>query len=286
MSSSEILEPFSSDFDPLSYSLSKSHFQTAFCFLRSPLKRQALGDFYAYCRLVDDLCDETSLPLEPRRRALKQIHTWLADANSQNHPFWNRLNQHILHLQLDPSLFVNILKGVESDIQSDSNQLVSFETWQNVYDYIQGVACDVGEVCLQILGAKHSKQHEYAQNLGRCVQLLNIMRDLESDIEQNRVYLPQELLKSFGPEFVPLPNREVYPAIRDILYELAISFRQKARAYSWSCYIAELMVNLYIEAASRYWRHGVNRRLNKFQKLLISLKLSLQFVFSARNFSS
>jgi len=285
LSSSKILEPFSSDFDPLSYSLSKSHFQTAFCFLRSPLKRQALGDFYAYCRLVDDLCDETSLPLEPRRQALEQICQWLRDPKS-SHPFWHRLHGHILNLQLDPKLFMNILKGVESDIQTSPDQLVSFETWQDLYDYIQGVACDVGEVCLQILGTKNSKQHVYALNLGRCVQLLNIMRDLENDMEQNRIYLPQELLKSFGPEFVPQPNRDVYPAIRDILYELAISFRQKARPYSWSCYIAELMVNLYVEAASRYWRHGINKRLSKFRKLLISLKLSLQFAFSARNFSN
>lgn len=228
--------------------------------------------------MTDDLTDETSLNLEARQNALLQIEEWLFSPEKISHFFWDRLRWAIDEFQVPRKLLKGILDGVRFDFREN----LSFENWDDLNVYVQGVACDVGEVVLHLLNAKGPQIHDYATNMGRCVQYLNIMRDLESDLQEGRVYVPKVFLQQINANKENMSEKSVQKRIREELFKRAMNFRQNAKPYYWRCFPAEMMVNLYIEAAKRYWRFGKLKRLNRLDKLLIFTRAFYQSFTSLR----
>ncbi len=60
------------------------------------------------------------------------------------------------------------------------------------------MASTVGFICIEIFGTRSEAAREYARQLGVALQLTNILRDVGSDLERGRVYLPQDELARFG----------------------------------------------------------------------------------------
>ena len=86
-----------------------------------------------------------------------------------------------------------ILDGVEMDI--DKRRYASFE---ELYEYCYRVAGAVGLACIEIFGYTDPRARDYAVNLGVALQLTNIMRDLRTDAERGRIYLPLDEIRRFG----------------------------------------------------------------------------------------
>ncbi len=64
--------------------------------------------------------------------------------------------------------------------------------------YCDRVACAVGRLSTRIFGMDEGPGVELAQELGRALQLTNILRDLDEDAAMGRLYLPGELLRQAG----------------------------------------------------------------------------------------
>ena len=73
-----------------------------------------------------------------------------------------------------------------------------YETFDDLYQYCIRVASAVGLVCLEIFGSREPASRQYAIDLGVALQLTNILRDVRGDLEQGRVYIPQEDLRAHG----------------------------------------------------------------------------------------
>ena len=73
-----------------------------------------------------------------------------------------------------------------------------YATFQDLRGYCYQVASVVGLICLQIFGYRDARAKEYAVDLGLAMQLTNIMRDVQEDLEFGRVYIPQDELARFG----------------------------------------------------------------------------------------
>jgi phytoene synthase len=86
-----------------------------------------------------------------------------------------------------------ILDGVEMDI--DKRRYATFE---ELAEYCYRVAAAVGLACIEIFGYTDPRARDYAVNLGIALQLTNILRDLRSDAERGRIYLPLDELRRFG----------------------------------------------------------------------------------------
>ena len=56
----------------------------------------------------------------------------------------------------------------------------------------------VGEVAARIFGQQDAMTTAYAHKLGLAFQLTNIIRDVKTDLDKGRIYLPQEDLRRFG----------------------------------------------------------------------------------------
>ncbi|MFQ5840338.1 MAG: squalene/phytoene synthase family protein, partial [Candidatus Methylomirabilales bacterium] len=89
--------------------------------------------------------------------------------------------------------FEELIAGVEMDLTRNR-----YRTFEDLYQYCYRVASVVGLMCIEIFGYTSPRTREYAVSLGIALQLTNILRDLKTDAERGRLYLPQEDLHRFG----------------------------------------------------------------------------------------
>jgi phytoene/squalene synthetase len=271
--------PFDPSFSPETYSLGKSHFQITFLFIWSKARRQALRDLYAFCRIADDISDAKGIPREKRQDLLHELQAWVKKRQPIGHRFWDRFLTERTAYEIPDRVLLGIIDGVAMDI---TKERVEFNTWEELDRYIYGVASCVGEAVLAILGAQSSQSPTYADAMGKCLQYLNIMRDIEEDEAENRIYIPQIYLQTLTND--RLPPIHCLPDIRNELFSRAMNFRKKAKPYSLKCLPAELMAALYLKASQKFWRHGNPRRLSKLEKVWISLRTAFRFLLNARKF--
>ncbi len=73
-----------------------------------------------------------------------------------------------------------------------------YDTFEDLALYCYRVASTIGLIAVEIFGYTNPRTRDYAVNLGMALQLVNILRDLESDARRGRLYLPREDLERFG----------------------------------------------------------------------------------------
>jgi phytoene synthase len=74
-----------------------------------------------------------------------------------------------------------------------------YETIDEVLEYIYGSAEVIGLMMANIIGLP-KESYEYAKYLGRAMQYINFIRDIDEDLELGRVYFPQTDLRKHGLE--------------------------------------------------------------------------------------
>jgi phytoene synthase len=82
-------------------------------------------------------------------------------------------------------------------MELDLNQS-RYQTFDELKDYCYKVASTVGLMTIPVFGYKNKSTEEYAVNLGIALQLTNIIRDVKTDAERGRIYLPLNDLKKFN----------------------------------------------------------------------------------------
>jgi phytoene synthase len=173
---------------------SGSNFYYAFLFLPRR-KREAMYALYAFCRTVDDAVDQGGGSPGDQRRVLAEWRAELRRAyqGRPTQPIAVRLAEVIRDFPIPREHLEAILDGVEMDI--DKRRYASFE---ELHEYCYRVAAAVGLASIEIFGYSDLRARDYAVNLGIALQLTNIMRDLKTDAERGRIYLPLDELRRFG----------------------------------------------------------------------------------------
>ena len=167
----------------------------AYSFLVLPRdRRAAIGAVWDFCRAVDDVVDEPSGDA-PAAAALASWREELARCyeGAPRTPQGRALEPWIGRFALPRRAFEDLIDGVEMDLTS-----ARYATFDALYEYCWRVAGAVGLICLPIFGCRQPGSRDYAMDLGVALQLTNIVRDVAADLEQGRLYLPQEDLDRFG----------------------------------------------------------------------------------------
>lgn len=172
---------------------SGSSFYYAFLFLTPP-RRAAINAFYAFCREVDDVVDESS----DTGVAATKLNWWRnevasAFAGHPNHPVMRALVPHAAAFEIRPDHLIAVIDGCQMDL--DQNRYLDF---QNLEHYCHLVAGVVGEVASAIFGRTQPSTKAYAHKLGQAMQLTNIIRDVGDDARRGRIYLPIAELQQFS----------------------------------------------------------------------------------------
>lgn len=175
----------------------KSGSNLALSFVSLPQeKKDAMSVFYAFCRLVDDISDDKTRPVETKKAELDQwreeIRACYKGTPATPH---GRELQHIIRNHLiPPKPLLDIIDGVEMDLTRDR-----YQTFAELYEYCYRVASAVGLVSIEIFGYSKPIAHDYAEALGMAFQLTNILRDVRYDlVTYGRVYLPKVEMDAFG----------------------------------------------------------------------------------------
>lgn len=156
-------------------------------------RRDDMETFYAFCRTMDDLADD---PREPVERRAAGLDAWkLGLTGGFQHP--DELQRAVTSLRDRHSIPTELLTAIIDGCRMDLSHRQP-ATWQELSDYIWKVACAVGLVSIRLFGCKDPASETYAVALGTALQLTNILRDIREDLENGRVYLPEEDMARFG----------------------------------------------------------------------------------------
>lgn len=210
---------------PENKSYKKSSFGPAFLFL-SKRRKTALANYYEFCRLMDDIVDEPTVS-EPE----KALHFWqeeverIFQANAQT-PLSKQLVLDVQEFHLTKDRFSLLIEGMFADLQGKK-----YASLQELEWYLYRVAVVVGLTTLDILGVYGPQAEQLAKDLGGAVQLTNIIRDVSTDVQLGRVYLPEDLLAKEGltREDI-LAGREAEKTARVLAKLAALSEKLYARA--------------------------------------------------------
>lgn len=161
-------------------------------------RRAAVFAIYGWCRHLDDLIDGPA-PDEAKARALATWRDFFAAdtpvaMDQQSTLVAATLGAAMAAHRLPPDLFLRVLEGMEMDLAGDMRAPVLADLAR----YAHAVASAPGEMCLNVLGWNGEPARAYAAALGEAMQFTNILRDVEEDAAQGRLYIPREALDAAG----------------------------------------------------------------------------------------
>ena len=182
-------------------------------------RRRHMAQFYAFCRIVDDIVDEPVMNNEERHAALDR---WVAVVTRRAEPtpgIEHEVQSLVTELQLDTEPMITLIEGCRSDISP-----VQPATREDMLAYAYKVAACVGITSATVMGASPAAR-EYAIALGYALQLVNILRDVAEDCHKyGRVYLPAADMELFGVTLQDIAEQRYNYRMRQLLaYEAALA---------------------------------------------------------------
>jgi phytoene synthase len=158
-------------------------------------QRRAIYAVYAFARECDDIVD-AGLPAEEASLRLAAYRGSL-DRCLEGHPqgpVLVALGDAIERYRIPHEYFYQLMEGVETDLTA--RRYANFEELKS-YCYL--VASAVGLISISIFGYRGEEQaRRHAADLGIALQLTNILRDVQEDLQRDRIYLPLDELARFG----------------------------------------------------------------------------------------
>lgn len=177
-------------------------------------KKQAAYAVYALCRLSDDAVDHETDPKKAQQR-LNNIQEKIDTAYAQkstSDPLICAFRDAVKNTQIPRKYFDELLLGLKMDLSKKT-----FETFEDLDLYCYRVAGVVGLIMAKILKTSSPDAETCAVNLGKAMQLTNILRDICEDFEKGRVYLPLDELKRFNVRSEDLQLRKTSPQLTALL---------------------------------------------------------------------
>lgn len=169
-------------------------------FLLFGARRRAAFALYAFCRRVDDAVDDG--PREGLEARLASVRALIAslygrgggEGTSLLHPAeYAALADAIARFRIPEAPLQELVTGMEMDCAGHR-----YRTSADLDLYCYRVAGVVGLMLLPVLGGCDARAQALAVELGRAMQLTNILRDVAEDLARGRVYLPEAELEAFG----------------------------------------------------------------------------------------
>ncbi len=160
-------------------------------------RQQGIHALYAFCQYADSIVDGDDPENEKtiQLSSLESAVTGSAKNSDGQSPEWllPALRDTVARFELPEELLRSFLEGMRMDLEE-----VEFETFEQLRDYAWRVASVVGLLSIEIFGYHNESVKQYAEQLGLALQLTNIIRDVRTDAESKRIYLPREDLERFG----------------------------------------------------------------------------------------
>lgn len=176
---------------------SKTYYGSSFFFPKAI--RDEVSTLYAFVRIFDDLVDTIPAKRVDFFNLKDYFQKKLTDKNftnrsvDQDHALVvDQFIEQIKRLEFEISWVDSFIWAMEQDLDKSE-----YETWDELLLYIHGSAEVVGLMMAKIMGLPAASL-DAAKMLGRSMQYINFIRDIQEDISLGRRYLPAEDLQRFG----------------------------------------------------------------------------------------
>jgi phytoene synthase len=162
------------------------------------VKRHHVHALYGFCRYADDIVDDlgSTATVAERREALSDFgDRFFADLarGRSDDPVLRAVVHTVKAFDIEPDCFRRFLRSMAMDFDTET-----YETFDDLLEYMDGSAAVIGEMMLPILEPTSSEAFGHARDLGIAFQLANFWRDVNEDLDRGRVYIPQEDIRKFG----------------------------------------------------------------------------------------
>ncbi len=171
-------------------------------------KQKATFALYGFCRYTDNLVDND---FESSSSDLaKKLDDWKVETRKalregdSKHPILKAFVHTAKKYKIEESLALDIIRGVEMDLTKHR-----YESFEELEEYCYLVASVVGLIMVKIIGFNSDKAFQYAVDLGKAMQITNILRDIHEDSLRGRVYLPKQDLEKFNYSESDIQNKIV-----------------------------------------------------------------------------
>ena len=233
------------------------NFSVATWFLPKRL-RQHFYNVYAYCRISDDLGDETG----DTAISLQLLDQWESELNacyngSPKHPVFVALAGTVREFNIPKQTFLNLLTAFRQD-----QRINRYETFEDVLGYCRNSANPVGHLVLYLCGYRDPERQQLSDFTCTALQLANFWQDVSSDYEKGRVYLPLEDLRAYGVAEADIANKKNSQAFRELMrFEV-----QRAREWFEHGLPLVKMVNRELAIDIELFTRGGQEILNAIEK--------------------
>jgi squalene synthase HpnC len=168
---------------------------------------------YAYCRVSDDLGDETGDP----ETGLALLDLWGQELDAcyrgeTRHPVFVALAETIRECDIPKQPFADLLVAFRRD-----QRAVRMETMQDVLDYCHYSANPVGHLVLYVCGYRDELRFRLSDFTCTALQLANFWQDVREDYARNRIYFPQEDMRKFGVDEATIAQGRFTPQFRELM---------------------------------------------------------------------
>jgi squalene synthase HpnC len=195
--------------------LARTHyenFSVATWFLPKRL-RQHFFNVYAYCRISDDLGDETGDP----SASLQLLDEWGSELNAcysgnPRHPVFVALAGTVREFEIPKHEFSDLLTAFRQD-----QTVTRYETFDDLLGYCRNSANPVGHLVLYLCGYRDPERQQLSDFTCTALQLANFWQDVSVDYDKGRIYLPLASLRKFQVPEADIANKNNSLQFREMM---------------------------------------------------------------------
>ncbi|GGC00585.1 squalene synthase HpnC [Oxalicibacterium flavum] len=151
---------------------------------------------YAFARSADDLADEGDATPEQRCAALAAYRIELDRIAAGEQPqteLFRSLAGVIAEYRLPLQPFLDLLSAFEQDVVT-----TRYDDFATLLDYCRRSANPVGVLMLHLYDAATEQNLHDSDAICSALQLINFWQDVAIDWQKQRIYLPQDDMRTFG----------------------------------------------------------------------------------------
>lgn len=159
-----------------------------------PEQRRHLARIYAYCRLTDELGDESGADAGARLMQWQaQVIQCFDGGIEPVHPVLLALRHTAAACDLSRQPFLDLIAANLQD-----QRVSTYESWEELLQYCQLSAAPVGRMVLRVFGVRGLRAEQLSDDVCIGLQLANFAQDVAVDRAKGRTYLPQNLVRTLG----------------------------------------------------------------------------------------